>query len=109
MEKDFIIGQVGWLTKIKRNYEYDTELCYQAFKNIINYLQDNDLTTHTILTEGELVSENTNIKLSDLTDDGFMLIKKCFDKWIANVTDRRIEPTNYKMLDNALKKIRLDK
>jgi len=107
MEKDFIIGQVSWLTQVKRNYEFDSNLCYLAFKNIINYLQINDLTTRIILADDESVTEETSVKLSDLTNEGFMLVKKCFDKWIGKVIDKVIEPTNYKMLDNELKKIRI--
>jgi hypothetical protein len=105
MEKDFIIGQVSWLTQVKRNYEFDNNLCYLAFKNIINYLQVNGLTTRTILAD-DAVNEETSLKLSDLTNEGFMLVKKCFDKWIGKVIDKAIEPTNYKMLDNELKKIK---
>ena len=106
MEKDFIIGQVNWLTEVKRNYGFDTALCYLAFKNIIEYLQRNDLTTRIILPENEEVKEITCIRLSDLTNEGFLLVKKCFDKWLGKVIDKRIQPTDYKMLDNALKKIR---
>lgn len=106
MENDFIIGQVSWLTQVKRNYEFDSGLCYIAFENIIKYFQRNELTTRTILTQDEKVKETTCIRLSDLTNEGFMLVKKCFDKWMEKVIDRVIEPTDYKMLDNALRKIR---
>ena len=106
MEKDFIIGQVSWLTQVKRNYEFNNSLCYLAFKNIIEYFQTNKLTTRVILGNTEEVTEDTCIKVSDLTDEGFLLVKKCFDKWIGKVMDKIIEPTNYKMLDTALKKIR---
>jgi len=27
MENDFIIGQVSWITQVKRNYEFDSTLC----------------------------------------------------------------------------------
>ncbi len=106
MEKDFIIDQVSWHTQAKRNYDFDVELCYLTFKSIINYLQSNGLTTRIILTEEESVNEDTCIKMSDLTKDGFMLVKKCYDRWAGKTMDKAIEPTNYKMLDNALKKIR---
>lgn len=106
MENDFIIGQVSWLTQVKRNYEFDSKLCYTAFESIINYFQNNDLTTRTILTQSEKAKETTCIRSSDLTDEGFILVKKCFDRWMEKVIDKVIEPTNHKMLDNALKKIR---
>lgn len=106
MEKDFVIDRVSWHTQVKRNYEFDVDLCYLIFKSIINYLQNKGLTTRTILAEREPVKEDTCIKVSDLTNEGFMLIKKCYDRWADKAMDRLIEPTNYKMLDNALKKIR---
>jgi hypothetical protein len=104
MEKDFIIAQVSWLTQAKRNYEFNSPLCYLAYENIIRYFQKHNLTTRTIIGEDEMVDDDTLIKVSDLTNEGFELFKKCFDRWIAKVMDRNIEPTNYKMLDNALKK-----
>ena len=106
MEKDFIIGQVSWFTQVKRNYEFDSQLCYLAFKNIIEYFQKNGLTSRTILAENEEVKEDTCIRASDLTDDGFLLVKKCFDRWIEKVIDKAILPTDYKMLNSALKQIR---
>jgi len=106
MEKDFIIDQVSWHTQVKRNYEYDTSLCYLAFKNIIEYLQKNGLTTRTILAENEKVKEDTCIITSDLTEEGFLLVKKCYDKWAEKVEDKVILPADYKILNTALKKIR---
>ena len=106
MEKDFIIDQVSWHTQVKRNYEFNIELCYLTFNNIIHYLQNNGLTTHIILAENEPVKESTCIKVSDLTNEGFLLIKKCYDKWADKAMDKIIEPADYKILDNALKKIR---
>jgi len=78
---------------------------YLAFSNIIEYFQNNNLTKRTILAENEQVKESTCIRASDLTNDGFSLMKKCFDKWIEKVIDKVILPTDYKMLDNALRKI----
>ncbi|WP_295674085.1 hypothetical protein [uncultured Mucilaginibacter sp.] len=106
MEQDFVIGKVSWFTEVKRNYTFDSELCYTAFKSAIDYFQKESLTTRTILGENELVTPDTCIKVSDLTDEGFQLAKKCFDKWLDSVIDKIVVPTDYRMLDRALKKIR---
>lgn len=106
MEKIFTIAKVSWQTQVQRNYEFDNSLVYTYFKNIINYLQDNGLTTRIILPRNEGVTENTCIMSSDLTEVGFLLIKKKYNKWVEGIMDKGKSPSDYSILDKELKKIR---
>lgn len=106
MEKDFIIDQVSWHTGKARNYDFDNSIIFEYFKSIIKYLQNNRLTSRIILSETEEIKDDFCFKASDLTEEGFALIKKVYDKWVDNVVDKKISPTDYKILDKKLKSIK---
>ncbi len=106
MPQDFTIDKVEWHIKKVRDYEFDRSLIYEYFRSIINYLQNNNLTTRTIVSDHQLVNDDTTIKKSDLTEEGFQLIKKSYSKWIDKVVDQKILSTDYRMLDKSLKIIR---
>jgi len=106
MEDDFVIDQASWHTKKQRNYELDSSIIYNYFKGIINYLQENKLTTRIILYDVEKVDDDTHFKKSDLTEEGLELIKKAYGKWVDAVVDKKKSPYDYKILDKALSKIR---
>lgn len=105
MNKDFTIDKISWHTQTERNYEFDTSVIYRYFEGIITFLQENNLTTRTILKKGDKVTEETCIMRSDLTDVGFQLIKKCYSRWVDAVVDKGKSPNDFKTLTNALKKI----
>lgn len=69
-------------------------------------MQDNGLTTRIILDSNDVVTDETCIRKSDLTDEGLSFIKKVYDKWTDKVVDKKILPIDFKMLDRALKEIR---
>jgi hypothetical protein len=104
--KDFPIDQVSWHTLKPRNYEFDTTIIYRYFKSVINYLESNNLTVKP-LNEGKgEITEDTRIMASDLTEEGFQVVKAAYRKWIDKVVDGKISPDDYKLFDKALKKIR---
>ena len=106
MEKDFIIDQASWHTQVVRNYELDKSFIYSYFKSIISYLQNNKLTVRTILPDEEPATDDTCIKVSDLTGEGFELMKKAYDKWLKGV-DKGKKVDDYKTLDKVLASIRV--
>ncbi len=106
MEKDFILAKVSWLSQVERNYEFDNGLVLSFFKNLITYLQDRNLTTRTILNGCDQVTEDTNIKSSDLSDEGLALMRTSLDKWSDKVFDKGFPPHDFRYLDRQLKKIR---
>ena len=75
MDQDRIIEQVSWITQSKMapqpiTQEYK-ERQYRFFENYVHFLQDNGFTTRVILEEGEKATDESQIKVGDLTEDGF--------------------------------------
>lgn len=105
MEKDFIIDQASWHTQVVRNYHLDKSTIYSYFKSIITYLQSNGLTVRIILPDNESATDDTCIRVSDLTEEGFELMKKAYDKWLKGL-DKGKKVDDYKTLDKALALIR---
>lgn len=109
MEQDFIIIKVSWETQRKRNYDTSEEnlLTYSYYSSLINFLQNNKLTTRQLLKEGQVVDDEICIKKSDLTEEGFLIFKgKYFDKWVNAIFDKKRSPLDIKPLEKALVKIR---
>ena len=70
MEKDFILNQISWITLVERNYNFDPALVYNSFWGFVNFVQINGLTTHTFYKSRDELNEESNIKKSDLTEEG---------------------------------------
>jgi hypothetical protein len=83
-KKDFVIGKVAWLTQMKSDpplTEEQIKLYRQRYTILIHWLQDHRLTTRTLLNTGEPATDDTEFKVSDLTDKGYEVIKKAYSKW----------------------------
>ena len=93
MDKDEIISKLGWFTQMKSipplTDKFKTEQII-FFENIIHFLQDNGLTTKEILKKGEKPTDNTEIKIGDLTEEGLKFylygIRKCDKNTIEQKT-----------------------
>lgn len=106
--EDFTIDKAGWHTRNNRNWEFDTSIVYTYFKNLISYLQAHKLTTREILGDGEVATDETQIMASDLTEEGLLFVKAVYrGQWINKVVDGKITPTDYRLLDKALAKLRV--
>jgi hydroxymethylglutaryl-CoA reductase len=75
------------------------------FRAFIGFLQTNRLTTRQILAEDEPVTESLRIVKSDLTDEGFEVVKAAFDKWLRG-HDRGKEIEDVSVLEKALARLR---
>lgn len=105
--ENFTIDQVSWHTERPRNYEFDSSIVYKYFKSIIQFLQDNELTVKPVIAEEEVITKDTKIQSSDLTEEGMLFIKAVYkSSWIDKVVDGKISPDDQKMLIKALNKIR---
>jgi hypothetical protein len=106
----FVITCVGWHTQRRGNeglkwFDDQTRLLYGT---LIRFLQDNGLTTREILPPGAPVSDQVAIRMGDLNSDGWALIQAGYSKWLDRI-DHGGDPTDTKILERALKKIRAGK
>lgn len=109
MEKDFIIIKVSWETQRMRNYDMmeENRLTYMYYKTLLDFLQKNALTTRIILEAGIEINDETCIRKSDLTEEGYLIFKgKHFDKWVDSIFDKKRLPSDISPLIKALAKIR---
>ncbi|SDF90532.1 hypothetical protein SAMN05421827_10265 [Pedobacter terrae] len=58
------------------------QMQYRFFENIVKFLQDTGLTTKVILSENEKADDDSEIKVSDLTKEGFTFYPVGIRKWI---------------------------
>lgn len=73
MNKDDVISKLGWFTQMESIPPLSDEFKKEQiifFENIIHFLQDNGFTTKEILKKGEKPTDNTEIKIGDLTEEG---------------------------------------
>lgn len=85
MDKDEIISKVAWFTQSKLatqpiTQEYK-ERQYRFFENYVHFLQNNGLTTREILKEGERATDESQITIGDLTEEGFKFYAFGIRKW----------------------------
>ena len=105
MEKDFAIDKVRWYTLDVRGDLEPRDNVLRRFRVIIDYLQHHSLTTRVIASKEDLITDETAIMVSDLTEEGMTMIKKCHDKWLRGI-DRGKDPSNLKIWDKALAELR---
>lgn len=105
MEEDFIIDKVSWHTQKVRNYDFDTKIIHRYFEAVIRFLQEKGLTTRVIVSDFSAINDETCIRVSDLTEEGMLLIKKAYGKWVDYAVDNG-RPDDMSILERALKKIK---
>ena len=106
MDKAFTIDKASWHTQRVRNYEFDNEKVYAYFLGIFKFLDENNLSTKQLFKSEMVIGDETDLKRSDLTTDGFELIKKAFDRWTDNILDKGKSPEDVKYLEKKLREIR---
>jgi len=84
MDENSVISKLGWFTQMKSIPPLTDEFKKEQsvfFENIVRFLQDNGFTTKEILKQGEKVTDNTEIKIGDLTDEGLQFYIFGIRKW----------------------------
>jgi hypothetical protein len=102
--KAFAIDKVSWHTQVEGNTE-SPERVRRRFKIIADFLQCHGLTVRELLPPGEEPQDDFAIHTSDLTGEGFQVIKKGYDKWLKKV-DRGKDPQDLGVLFKALHEVR---
>src|SRR4051812_48461290 len=96
--KSYTIDKVGWHTRTPGNTE-SVEKTYARFRAIIDFLQDNSLTTRTILRKDDPIDDETSIHIDSLTEKGRHIMEKCYQRWLRKV-DRGLSPQDVSMFEN---------
>ena len=84
MNKNEVISKLAWFTQMKSIPPLTDEFKIEQivfFENIIRFLQDNKFTTREILKQGEKATDDTEIKIGDLTEDGLRFYLYGIRKW----------------------------
>jgi len=84
--KDRVINKVGWITQMKSTPPLTEEYIqrqYRFFENQVRFLQDNGLTTRTILGTDESATDNSQITVGYLTDEGLQFYLFGIRAWTA--------------------------
>jgi hypothetical protein len=79
---DFVIDDIALHLAASKNLDY-RERVRQRFLVFANFLQENGLTTRVLLDlKVTTIPDNFKIIRSDLTDEGFAVVKSAYDKWL---------------------------
>jgi len=79
--KDYVIHSISWhIPNDPRGKEVARDLII-AYKPLMAWLKDNNLIKSKALLASS-VDENLEIKVSDLTSEGYELFKLAHDKWL---------------------------
>lgn len=84
--KDRVINRVGWITQMKSTPPLTEEYIqrqYRFFENQVRFLQDNGFTTRIILKAGESATDNSQITVGDLTEEGLQFYLFGIRAWTA--------------------------
>lgn len=103
--EDFVITQISWLTDVKGNEDFRDRF-FKMHINFANFLQSNGLTTRLLFRDSAEVTDKFAIRKSDLTEEGFRLVKMAYDKWVRKL-DKGGDPDDLSILERALKKLRM--
>ena len=91
--QSFTIDKVGWHTQRPGNNETLDHIS-RRFRAIISFFQENGLAIHAILPSGEAITDDLAIASTHLTEDGLVLMRKCYNKWLR-WSDRRHVPRRF--------------
>ena len=98
MKKEYTLAKVGWLTNRQTIYippktqeeveqirlQYN-EYIHTMFKVEIMFLQEKGLTKRTILKESDIVDDESQLTVEDLTEDGLRFYITGIQKWIQKL------------------------
>lgn len=117
MDTKRIIEKLDWLFKSALSAPDPTskefkEEQYLFFENYVHFLQDNGFTTRTILKENEKATDDSEIRVGDLTPEGlkfyFYGIRKWREKY-DRAKDKKKAINDFAFIEKKLMKFREQK
>lgn len=100
---DFVIDDAAIHFEASKNSDYRDHVV-QRFTTFIEFLQKNGLTQRIILQPGQKPSSDLKIMKSDLTDEGFAVVKESYDRWLRGIENGK-PIHDISVLENALASI----
>lgn len=101
---DFLIDKISTHLAASKSAAW-RERVITRFSTFVAFLQENHLTTRTILDPGSEPEVSLRIMKSDLTDEGYEVVKAAYDKWLRGI-DKGKDVSDLTTLEKALEKIR---
>jgi hypothetical protein len=99
----FVIDQVSWHTKVAGNPE-TREHIIARFWSVVSFLQTKGLTNRVLAESIADIHDNFALSSDDLTEKGFALMKKVYDKWLSKV-DEGASAQDLTMFEKQLAKL----
>ena len=105
-EKDFRVDCVSWSLDIVRRHtdagfpDIARDVVVRRFWQYLRFLQSHSLTARTIARSQAEVDDATELKNSDLTDEGFRFVQYSHSRWVQ----RLYKDTGEQKEDGYLKK-----
>lgn len=104
MTSDFIVSNAAGHFAASKSLKYREQLKLR-YRTFVDFLQGNGLTTHELLAKDSQVTADFKIFKSDLTDEGYELMRLAYDRWLG-AQDRGKPVTDVTLLEKTLAKIR---
>jgi hypothetical protein len=103
-EKDFNVTCVSWAFVGSLESLDDRRRRFWVF---VSFLQRNGLTTRMVAESFEAVSEASCLKRSDLTNEGLLIAKTGYQKWLRALDRRKTKTVeDVAILERSLSKLR---
>lgn len=104
MSKGHTIDQVEWHTSRPDSAE-TVEQVHERFRAVIDFLQQNGLTTREILAPTAEITDSTRLHTADLTAAGKQVARSCYHKWLEAI-DRGSSPRDLSIFERELARVR---
>ena len=103
--QDFVIADIAVHLAASKNAQYRANTL-ALFKSLGLFLQTQALTVRPLLAADADFGPTFKVMRSDLTDEGYELIKAGLHKWVKAVMAAKCPPTDCAILEKELRKLR---
>ena len=96
-EDDFRITSVSWEIDIQKRHEdagfaaISKEIALRRFYQFIRFLQNHGMTARIILNSLSEVTDQSELRNSDLNDKGFYFVQRYHGRWLNRVRNDKGE------------------
>lgn len=103
---DFVIEDASVHFAASKNAEYRMRVT-ERLRTFVDFLQSNHLVTRMILDPSETPSDTLKIRRSDLSEAGFQVVQKSYDKWLRGI-EKGKAISDISILEKSLDQVKLD-